>query len=426
MLFLMAGCGDEQQPPVVETKPHIVQPVVKKSTPAIRESTKEEHTSKFRFTIDNSGDAPEELPKVKFTDDNILEIKGGGGKPPVIDPLAVQPTPADCMAQRLQKNSKITVWRPKWYFYGTGKLMLPQVKLSHDKSVIAFVELFGSQMGPFGSRIVLVNTYTWETVDVHTFNDKKISKLVFGSGDNIYFYTEEQTKLKQKSALSKYSLKSRSVQENLQCSLSDISYVKDKGLCIKHSDNTKMQLFPDDDFNQPFDFTTKSLGGVLATSAPDKILLFGDKNLLYFKSDVAWPQKTISHDYSVTNAVALDADSQSAFITKGGKLILQTKNTFREITTGTNNILFHNISKNKLIIEKGFKSTVEIYSLPDLLLEDTIASPLIRPKTKGRALFINYLPHHDQYVAFDSYGNLYMLYPKNRRWSKTIILSAKK
>jgi len=422
----MSGCGDEQQPPVVETKTQIVQPVVKSAIPDIRESTKAELASKLKFTINNSADAPAELPKVKFTDDNILEIKAGAGKGPVIDPLAVQPTPASCMARRLQKNSKITVWRPKWYFYGAGKLMLPQVKLSHDKSVIAFVELFGSQVGPFGSRIVLVNTYSWETISVHTFTDKKISKFVFGSGDNIYFYTDEQTKLKQKSALFKYSLKHSSILETKQCSLSDLAYVKGKGPCIKHSDSTKMQLLSNSDFNQPFDFTTKSRGGVLATTSSGKILLYGEKKLLYFKSDVAWPQKTIPHDYSVTNAVALDTGNKSAFITKEGKLILQTKNTFREITTGTNNMLFHNINKNKLIIEKGFKSTVEIYSLPDLLLEGTIVSPLIRPKTKGRALFINYLPHHDQYVEFDSYGNLYMLYLKNRRWSKTMIFSAKK
>lgn len=426
MLFLLVGCGDEQKPPVTEATPKITQPVIKKKKPVVRKSTQEELAAKLKFTIDNSADAPQKLPEVKFSDDNILEIKNGAGKGPVVDTLAVMPTPANCMARRLQKSNTITVWRPKWNFYGAGTLMIPQVEVNHDKSVIAFVEQFGSQNGPFGSRIVLVNTYSWETIAVHTFNNQKISQIAFGSGANMYCYTDAQPLLKQKSSLFKYNLRSRTTSEEHQYNLSDISYVKGKGLCIKHNESPKMQLIPDEDFSQPFEFSTKNSEGIIATSQSGKILLFGDKKLESFKFDIGWPQRSTPLNYSATNACILGTARQSVSLTKNNQLMLQTKNAFREITNGTNNILFHNTDKNKLIIEKSFKSTIEIYSLPDLLLEDSIIAPEVRPRTKGRALFVNFLPHHDKYILFDSYGHLYLMYLKKSRWSKIIIFSAKK
>lgn len=426
ILFFITGCGDEQTPQVVEPNPPLIQKeVTKKIEPEERTSTKEELAAKLKFTINNSADEAEKLPEVTFSDDNIQTIVRGAGKGLEIDPLAISEYNGNCLAKRLKKGKKTTIWQPKWYFYGAGKLMIPQIKLSHDKSVIAFIEQIGSQNGPFGSRVVLMSTYTWETIAVHTFKDKKISKFEFGANDTIYLYTESQKELKQKSTLIKYNLRLNTITEKQHLSLSDLSYIKGLGLCVKFSGSKKLQLFADESFDDKFDFTTKNSEGIIAANS-GKILLYGDKKLETFKPGIAWPQKSVPIEYRATKATIMDADKQSLFLTQNDELVLQVKNHFRKITDKVNGTLFYDKYSGKLFIEKSLKSLLEIYSLPDLLLVESVRLPDIRPRTKGNVLLINYLPHQEKYVVFDSFGNLYLFYQKKDRWSKIILLEAKK
>ncbi len=61
-----------------------------------------------------------------------------------------------------------------------------------------------------------------------------------------------------------------------------------------------------------------------------------------------------------------------------------------------------------------------------MILEDSVSSGKLRPKTKGEILYINYLPHQEKYIVFDSFGNLYLLFKSQRRWKKIIIFQAKR
>ena len=422
IMSLLIGCGDsskQQVAPVAIEQAPVVQAVkIEKEIPV-------DIAAQLQFKIDNRADAPQQLPQVMFNDDNILEIAPNSGEGQSIDVEAMMKTPINSSAHILADTSKTIIWRPKWNFWGTGTLSIPSISLSFDSSILAIVEYFGSERGPYGSRIVLVNTYDWTTVAVHIFEDTKIEQMVYVSANQVYCYAEAQPVLKQKASFFRYNLKNKTSDKQQERVVSDMKLINGVGLAVKYADDNTFEMIETNN-DQPFKFKTKNTKGVIALSPDKRILLYGNKTLDIFKPGISWADKSFPHDYTVITAQNLQQTNQSVFVTDSKKLILQTKEQFREIAADIRPRLFYNYDSNKLIVEKEFKSSLEFYSVPDLLLEDTVAPAPIRPKTKGTVISLNFLKHQNKYLILDSYGNLYLFYKKKRRWEKILIFTAKR
>ena len=419
ILLALTGCGNDQKPKSITDQGTTTQVEIKKTIK--KGASKSEIAKRLQFHAEDTF-KQDPLPDVKFSDDNILITTGGTGFK--INKEAIVKMPSNISALRLENKMKTILWQPKWHFWGAGTIMIPSVVLNQDKSILAIVELFGEEHGPFGSRIILINTYNWKIIAIHTFKDKKITKITFATGNKIYCFASEQPLLKQKSSIFRYNLKTKKLDNKLECNICDMLYIPGNGLCIKTKNDTELKLLPKSNVKKTFNFTTKNSSGILIYTPSSRFILLGNKSIDTFSPGKYWAEQSIPYQYKPISAQYIDNSNQIAFLTSHNELIIKTKNHFRKISAHTGETLYYNNTLNKLIVGKKFKDSLELYSLPDLLLEETVIPGSARPKTKGTILSINYLPHHKKYLVFDSFGNMYLLYKKTRRWEKILILQS--
>jgi hypothetical protein len=79
-------------------------------------------------------------------------------------------------------------------------------------------------------------------------------------------------------------------------------------------------------------------------------------------------------------------------------------------------------------MEKYLNNQISLFEVPDLTEVADFIPANVNPKTKGYALFTDFLVHQNKYLVIDSYGNfcLYAKYLKSKKWKKKIILCPKK
>lgn len=109
------------------------------------------------------------------------------------------PVPSRSLAAKLPSKDDIVIkWTPVIMKDAARRPRIPDAKLSHDGSVFAFIETIGSQTGPFGSRIVLLNAHTWEIINVFDNKNRNISRIEFIPGTrNLAAICEKQLEMKQ-------------------------------------------------------------------------------------------------------------------------------------------------------------------------------------------------------------------------------------
>ena len=91
--------------------------------------------------------------------------------------------PENSLAEQLTdaKAETVTVWRPAFANQGFRGARLDAFAVSPDGSVLAIAERTGTDNGPNGTRIVLVNTSNWQVIRVFTVG-RLLKKLAFVPG----------------------------------------------------------------------------------------------------------------------------------------------------------------------------------------------------------------------------------------------------
>ena len=381
-----------------------------------------------------------DVKKTEVADDssNITKEKKGPDEKDTLDDSDIMlKTPSECLAGKLPSNNEKIIWTPKWSFDGTGGVRLPAFGLSQDKSVLAIIETTGTREGPNGSRIILFNTYNWQILRIHEFPENKITRLCFINERNrMALWSEKQNSLKRPyelivTGIDKGGIKSSS--REIKADITDISSIGDHVL-VKSLANAPENIycFDSDDISKPAKrLSSLNSGGVFAIS-PDKarFALAGNKNIEIFESAGLSLIKKIEVDvdYTPENAVfagkndwiAISAYNKPAFLLKD-----TLKKQFCDISGHTLN---YNSEDKVLFMEKYLNNQISVFEVPDLTEVSDFIPANVNPKTKGYALFTDYLEHQNKYVVIDSYGNLclYAKYSKSKKWKKKIILSAKK
>ncbi|MCX6985804.1 MAG: hypothetical protein NT118_13805 [Lentisphaerae bacterium] len=406
------------------------------SVPSAKDNADSEFTSPV-FQLKN-WDKDVKKPEVEDDASNIIkESKDPDGKDTFAESDITLKTPPECLAGKLPPGNEKILWTPKWFFEGTGGIRLPAFSLSQDKSVLAVIETTGTNAGPNGSRVILFNTYNWQILRIHEFPENKITKLCFINERNrMALWSEKQTSIKKPyelivTGIDKGGIKYYS--REIKSEITDIISFDDHVLVKSLADAPEsIYCFDSDDISKPAKrLSSSNSGGVFALS-PDRtrFALAGNKSIEIFESaGLALIKKTeVDVDYTPENAVfagrndwfAISAYNKPAFFLKD-----TLKKQFCDISGHTLN---YNSADKALFIEKYLNNQISVFEVPDLTEVADFIPANVTPKTKGYALFIDYLEHQNKYLMIDSYGNLclYAKYLKSKKWKKKIILGVKR
>ena len=192
-LLGLAGCGDD--PPETKKKP---EPEKKKSVgdipaPAKQKTARktfadsEEGSFKVRYRDEES---KKQTPEVRDTQENVNILKKD-------DPAAAeQPEkiskkeqaqrdafrrkrPEGSFAAKLEplNSGKVIRWSPQWRSEIMTGVRLPAAAISPDRTVIVIAETLGEPQGPFGTRLVFLDTCSWTISAVHHLWKKDIQAI---------------------------------------------------------------------------------------------------------------------------------------------------------------------------------------------------------------------------------------------------------
>jgi len=343
--------------------------------------------------------------------------------------------PPESLASRLvNKNEKI-IWTPKWYFEGVGGVKLPATCTSPDLSVMAIIETTGTDKGPNGSRIVLLNTYNWQILRIFEFQENKLKNICFHpDGKRLVLWSEKQSLIKKPYELIIVGIEKGEIQstsKEIKTDVCDITAVQG-GIMAKSSEEKTIFCFDPSNISKASKIIKSSnLQGVFAVSPEkDRVVLAGENSIEIFESSGLEQIKQINLkvDFAPDNAVfagkndwiAVSSYNKPGFLFKDG-----LKKQFCDIMGHS---LAFNAEEKLLVFEKYLNNEMCVIDVPDLKEISNFTPSTINPKTQGTAIYAVYLKHLSKYVVLDSYGNLclYSNLSKSKKWKKQLILSPKK
>jgi len=465
-LWFLNGCGEPQQPKKPAENYYGI--TIKKSGKKIEEKSRlrrsaksdvsdnpdtpeqktemagevsdyEEGDANFQVKVKN-WNTKQEKPKVNDDSDNVIiekkdlsEENQNIGVP--LDSEMTKSVDSSSLAAKIAIKNKIISWQPKWQYHGIGGPRLPDQQLSPDGSILAVVETTGETNGPYGSRLILINTYNWEIARLHTYNDKLISKICFIPGSHVIAcWSKKQISLKQPYQLllincrsGKITSSSDKIKDPLASFCADNNGNK---LYVKTEGDNYLYLFDAKDLSSlPQRVKSRNITGALSVS-PDnsRIALAGNKLIEIFHPESGRPISTakLPQDFTGQAMTFCGKNKYYSVTSSTGKNRFFKEKNSRETTNGCSNILLYNGTDNVLGIGKKKNSEIVFYDVPSLNIVANVVPTKIKPNTRSEVRFVDYLPHHNKYLAIDANGNYYVLYKIGRRWRKNIVISAKK
>ena len=180
-LLSLTGCGDNEPEPKKNPEPEkkkAAAPAPEKKKPAVKTFSDSEEGS-FKVRYSSSGQAKKK-PEVRDPQENVNILKkddpAAALKPEKISrkELALRNSfrtkrVKGSFAEKLAplNNGKIIRWSPQWHSDSIDGVRLPAVAVSPDRSIIIIAETLGEQQGPFGTRLVFLDTTNWTISAVH-------------------------------------------------------------------------------------------------------------------------------------------------------------------------------------------------------------------------------------------------------------------
>ncbi len=400
-----------------------------------KEDQRKEGDSKFQKPVFQLKNWQSDVKKPEVEDDaaNVsVEKMEPGEAEEAAEDIKV---PSDCLAAKLVSKTEKIIWTPKWYFEGVGGVKLPTMVLSNDSSVLAIVETTGTDKGPNGSRIVLLNTYNWQVLKIHEFEENNIDKISFlPDGNRMVFWSLKQISIKKPYELIMIGVEKGdilSISKEIKADVSDI-IATEKNVFAKISDENIIYCFDSSNISKaPRKIKSLNQKGVFALS-PDKgrIVLAGEKYLEIFECEGMEMLSKFSFDeeYAPENVlfagkneyIAVSAYNKPGFFFKDGQ-----KKQFCDISGRS---LAYNKDEKTLIYEKYLNNEICFAEVPDLSEKGHFTPSKINPRTQGTAIFLAYFKDNSRYTVIDSYGNLsvFTKYLKSNKWKKRVVISPKK
>lgn len=193
VLLGLSGCGDNAPEPRKKPEPEQEKTAapspVRKEKPALRKTfaDSEEGSLKVRYP---GGESGKKQPEVRDSQENVNILKKDdpaagvqqekiSRKEQLLRAAFRTKRPAGSFAAKLEPlNSGKTIrWSPMWHSEIASGIRLPAAAVSPDRTMIIIVETLGEQQGPFGSRLVFLDTCSWTISAVHHLWEKDIRSI---------------------------------------------------------------------------------------------------------------------------------------------------------------------------------------------------------------------------------------------------------
>lgn len=444
MIIFLICCGKKKK--IKEKIPISDKSGEKERVEVVSKSTLNEAESGFERDIEEeetvfrlrNSDEKENRPKVQIDKSNIAikEINTDFEETEASAKMAFsKDTPPESLAGSLPKLRKKILWTPKWRYHGLGEVWLPETTLCSDSSIMAVIETTGLESGPNGGRIILINIYNWEILRIHEFPEQKLSQICFIPGRNMLaLWSEKQVALEKPYEvliIDYITGKILSSSNAIKSAVSDMISDGDS-LFIKPAGENCENIFVFDVLDlskQSIKISSGNSEGRFAIS-PDnsRLVLGGNKFIEIFDVSTKNIIRKIPLDTNfITGAVTFAGrNNWIAVSSYRGPAILFKDGKGEKICENSGRILGYNEEKKLFLVEQYGNNQISLYSLPDLKETTAIDPAKSKPRTKGSALFVTYLNHHEKYMILDSHGNLGLYYKPRGKWKKDLIFSAKK
>ncbi|MBO5724240.1 MAG: WD40 repeat domain-containing protein, partial [Lentisphaeria bacterium] len=95
-----------------------------------------------------------------------------------------------------QHPEKRILWSPAMWEDPSGRSRIENCVISPDSSVILFTETIGDQKGPYGSRLIFMDTHSWKILAVHSLAEYYIKEISFFPDGSCLFSCAGQTSLR--------------------------------------------------------------------------------------------------------------------------------------------------------------------------------------------------------------------------------------
>ncbi len=171
------------------------------------------------------------------------------------------------------------VWQPQEMPTLLSPVRLPDAQISPDSSVIAFVETTGAAEGPFGSRLILMNTADWTILRIIDIPGRRIGKIVWIPGTaKIAAVCHAQPELEQQNGLAVFDLQSGKETGFIRIpeGMGDTAFLADsrQRIILSHPTLPELVLIPADDLvsAKPAVIHTEQPNAVAALSPDGKYL----------------------------------------------------------------------------------------------------------------------------------------------------------
>ncbi len=417
----------------------------KKSNPSMTESRSSEESDEssaaklvdadeFSKIFSNTVHQPEVKSEELQVDDGRKFFKSGAFVQNKFDNQEfIESTPPSSSLASDVVNSTKYSWLPNWSFSGKGGVRLPDAVISQDKSLIAVLDNVSSQGKAVSTLLVLINAYNFNINGIFYFSGKFLSQVKFIPSTTKVVVWEKSQKDLNSGSLHIIDLKTGKISlssQPISASSANFAITKngEKLILKPGSKKSKLYLFELKSFDQmPTPIECNQKEGLTVISPDDsQFALIGKNEIEVFKFSDNMKLKEIPINLkSLPNAALCIENNIFAMLSYQNPLNLVVDNSLKQLSPLAGRKLFFRDDVKAIVFEEYKNKAVSIIDLKSLKKLDSFSPEKLKPKTKGDALLLSYLPQHKKYLLFDGQGNMSLFYRPGRRWRKTLIFSQK-
>ena len=335
-------------------------------------------------------------------------------------------------------DGKIIRWSPFWMSESAKGVRLPAAALSPDKSIIILAETLGGLNGPFGTRLVFLDTHTWTITAVHHLMNKDVrfiaiapddTPVLVARGQKVFKTVDELIRLDAWTGREKQVIPMPGLRKVYINSRGRLFAVFDPG-----SENAKKVLVFDQllrngrlDSKEILTENRNPVIGFLAHN--QRILLAGDKTLDQLKESDLKPLDSIPLPEGFAAASMLVMQDGTAILAPETDLqrpaIALTADGTREFGEKSRGMLLASRKNpDKMFISvMNRKGRIVQFAVTSLKELESVSPEDSRPRTVGDPQAVFVLPHCPALAVLDERGTFYLLYkePAGSRWHKEIL-----
>lgn len=346
------------------------------------------------------------------------------------------PVPANSLLAKLPVDESIRLeWGPLWVRQHGGMIRVPDVVISPDSTVIAFLETVGATEGPFASRIVLFDLCNWKVFKIIEIKERYGKRMVFLPNSlNLALLCERQDVLKQPYGLAVYDLftEKELAFHPLKQAPGEHLIVDRKGRVYFTEGTTLRNL------DNPAKKATKQRQTTLPESNPPLAILQDDTRLavalpqqiMILKTGDLRPISTEDLPEQFTPKGMLFIDKQEMVLTSTDRIIdsapaLYVRNgVMRKFQEDSNGVFALDPQGHVLYSAGRVRRVIDVIRLPSLEEVVTIRPDEYRPGTSGNVRNLFFVPTNAVFCVFDDNGNFYSFHKpeKEKRYLKTLLL----